>query len=118
MAIVNITTENDADFYRSFVYKTADGTPIDLTGARLRMMLRKHAEDVTAWLHLSNDTEGGIVINDGPGGIFTILITQAQLEQLPTDEYEHSLIMTAALPGTQQTRIWSGTLINAAGPSR
>ncbi|MCA1455918.1 hypothetical protein I6F35_22385 [Bradyrhizobium sp. BRP22] len=117
MAIVNIKTVNDADFYRRFVYKTIDLVPIDLTGARLRMMLRKNAADVTVWLHLSNGDEGGIAIVDPAAGNFTVLITQEQLERLPVDEYDHSLIMTDAA-GTQQTSVWRGTLTNQAGPSR
>ena len=43
MATVNITTENDADFYRTFVWQTVDGAPIDMTGMALEMMLRRHA---------------------------------------------------------------------------
>ncbi|MCA1452118.1 hypothetical protein I6F35_02675 [Bradyrhizobium sp. BRP22] len=117
MATVDIKTINDADFYRSFIYKTIADVPIDLTGAHLRMMLRKHAADVTVWLHLTSDPGGGISIIDPAGGGFTVLITQKQLERLPVDSYDHSLIMTAAA-GTQQTKIWSGTLTNSAGPSR
>ncbi|WP_028164131.1 hypothetical protein [Bradyrhizobium elkanii] len=117
MAIVNITTINDADFYRSFIYKTVADVPIDLTGVQLRMMLRKRATDVTVWLHLSNGDEGGITIIDAAAGRFSVLITQAQLERLPIDEYEHSLVMTSA-GGTEQTSVWRGTLTNQAGPSR
>ena len=52
MAIVNITTQNDADFCRPFALQATDGTPIDMTGASLEMMLRRHAADETAVLRL------------------------------------------------------------------
>jgi hypothetical protein len=116
MAIVNITVENDADFYRSFAYQTTAGVPINLTGVTMRMMLRKNAADVTAWLELTTDPGEGIQITSATGGTFTVLISQAQLEELPVDSYDHSLIMTA--PGGLQTKIWNGTLTNTAGPSR
>jgi hypothetical protein len=115
MAIVNIWTENDADFNRSFLYQTTSSVPIDLTGSSLRMMLRQNASDVTVWLSLTSDPGGGITIIDAPNGSFSVLITQAQLEQLPVNDYQHSLIMTV---GPQQTKIWNGTLTNSAGPSR
>jgi hypothetical protein len=117
MAIVTITVENDADFYRGFVYQTTSGAPIDLTGSTMRMMLRRNATDVTALLSLSSDVGEGIAITSATGGTFTVLITQAQLEQLPLDTYAHSLIMTNISSGLQ-TRIWNGTLTNLAGPSR
>jgi hypothetical protein len=117
MAICNITVENDADFYRSFAYQTTDGVPIDLTGATMRMILRKNASDVTVYIELTTDPGEGIQIISPPtGGTFTVLISQAQLEQLPVDDYVHSLIMTA--PSGLQTKIWSGTLTTLAGPSR
>lgn len=115
MATVNISVENDADFYRSFVYQTAAGVPINLTGSSMRMMLRKHAADATALLMLSTDG-AGIVLTNAAAGQFTVLITQEQLEHLPLDDFDHSLIMTQ--PSGMQVKIWSGTLTNAPGPSR
>ena len=56
MAIVNITTQNDADFCRPFALQATNGTPIDMTGASLEMMLRRHAADETAVLRLGSDT--------------------------------------------------------------
>jgi hypothetical protein len=116
MSIVNIMVENDADFYHSFVYQTSDGAPIDLTGASMLMMLRNPASDVTVWLQLTTDPGMGIVITSPTTGTFTILITQSQLENLPVNAYDHSLVMTS--PGGMKKRIWSGTLTNSAGPSR
>jgi hypothetical protein len=115
MAIVNITVENDADFCRMFQYVMAsDGTPIDITGASLEMMLRRHAADETAILRLATDT-GDFMLTDPANGFFTLLIKQDVLVHLGLGDYDHSNIMTL---GGYKTRIWSGTLTNNAGPTR
>ena len=114
MAIVNITVENDADFYRSFVYQTTAGVPIDLTGCDMVMKLRRHAEDATAFLTLSTDT-GEIVITNGAGGQFTIMISQQDLLELSLGAYDQSLILTI---NSIKKKIWSGSLVVEAGPSR
>jgi hypothetical protein len=114
MAIVNITVENDADFYRTFQYVMASGPPINMTGASLEMMLRRHAEDVEALLRLATDT-GEIVLTDPSNGFFTVLIRQDVLERLGLGSFDHSNIMTL---GGFKTKIWSGTFVNNAGPTR
>jgi hypothetical protein len=113
-AIVNITVENDADFYRAFSYQTVSGVPIDLTGASLEMMLRWNAADQTAVLRLGSDT-GEFVLTDPVNGIFTLLISQPVLQQLALGTYDHSNIMTT-LGG--KTRIWSGQITVNPGPTR
>jgi hypothetical protein len=115
MAIVNITVTNDADFYRAFQYVMATaGTPIDISGASLEMMLRRHAEDVEALMRLGTDT-GEIVLTDPVNGLFTVMIRQEELERLGLGSFDHSNIMTL---GGLKTKIWSGTLTNNAGPTR
>lgn len=115
MATVNITVTNDADFHRTFQYMMqVSGLPIDLTGASLEMMLRRHAEDVEAVLRLGTDT-GEIMLTDPVNGVFTILIRQDTLERLGLGSFDHSNIMTR---GGSKTKIWDGTLINNAGPTR
>ena len=119
MATVNITVENDADFYCQFQYVTANaegspGPPIDMTGVSLlEMMLRRNAADQTALLRLGTDT-GEIVMTDPVNGFFTVLIVQATLQALGLGSFDHSLIMTRG----GKTKIWAGTLINNAGPTR
>jgi hypothetical protein len=114
MATVNITVENDADFYRVFQYMTAVGTPIDMTGASLEMMLRRHAEDVEAELRLGTDT-GEIILLNPAGGLFSVRILQDTLARLGLGSHDQSMIMT--LNG-MKIKIWFGTLINNAGPTR
>jgi hypothetical protein len=116
MATVTITTQNDADFYRAFQYVTNAEVPvpIDMSGSSLEMMLRRRADDAVALMRLGTDT-GEIVFVDATIGKFTIMIRQIELVRLGLGDFDHSLIMTQL--GTK-TRIWSGTLINNAGPTR
>jgi hypothetical protein len=115
MSTVNITVTNDADFYRAFQYVTsATGAPIDITGTSMEMMLRRHAEDVDALLRLGTDT-GEIVLYDPAHGFFTVMIRQDTLERLGLGSYDHSLIMTQL---GLKIKIWDGTLVNNAGPTR
>jgi hypothetical protein len=114
MAIVNIKVANDADFFRAFQYTTLDGTPIDLTGASMVMMLRRHASDQAALLKLSTDT-GEINLIDPANGKFTILIRQASLERLGAGEYEHSNVVTQS---GYKTNVWTGTFTNSPGAAR
>jgi hypothetical protein len=115
MAIVNITVENDADFYRVFQYVVvSSGAPIDITGATMEMMLRRHAADETAMLRLATDT-GEIALTDAANGKFTVLIVQSTLVRLGLGDFDQSNIMT--LNGFK-TKLWSGTLTNNPGPTR
>jgi hypothetical protein len=119
MAIVIITTENDADFICGFTYQYVDSTgtvtgPVDLTGDTMQMGLRKNAADVDELLLLTTQN-GGLIVTSPSAGQFTVTITKAQLVQLPVDTFDHSLIR---FHGTQTLRIWSGTLTNTPGASR
>jgi hypothetical protein len=114
MTTVNITVENDADFYRVFQYQTISGIPIDISGAAMWMMLRRRAEDETALMRLGTDT-GEIVLVDPINGKFSVRIAQVELERLGLGAFDQSMIMSIA---TYKRSIWSGTLTNNAGPSR
>ncbi|MET3995989.1 hypothetical protein ABID65_007661 [Bradyrhizobium sp. S3.9.2] len=114
MATVNITIANDADFYRTFIWRTLAGSPIDLTGGVMEMMLRRHAKDEAAELRLGSDT-GEIVFTDPPAGQFTVRIVQEALERLALGDYDQSNIFTR---GGNKVRVWSGRLANNAGPTR
>lgn len=125
MAIVNISTKSDADFVKSFGYRqqvpVTDGynlVPISLVGAKLRMGVRKKAEDYEEQLLLTTEN-GGIVIFDAENGDFYITITKQQLQDLPSGEYVHSLVRIMSYTDQDFTyRVWSGTLTHTAGPSR
>jgi hypothetical protein len=115
MAVVNITVENDSDFYRWFGYQTTDGAPIDLSGATMLMKARRHAQDITALLELSTDTGEIVILQPPTNGMFTVMIAQQRSVQLGLGSYDQSLIMTQN--GIKQL-IWSGTLVVNPGPSR
>lgn len=115
MAIVNIITQNDADFIRGFIYQTLAGAPISLAGNTMRMGIRRRAVNVAEEMLLTTEN-GGLAITDAAGGKFTVTLLQAQLVLLPVGDYEHSLIRMP--PGGAHLRIWSGTLTNNPGASR
>jgi hypothetical protein len=114
MTVVNITVDNDADFYRVFSYQTVSGVPIDITGAAMWMMLRRHAKDATAELRLGTDT-GEIVIIDPVNGLFSVRIMQADLERLGLGDYDQSMIASI---DDYKRNIWSGSFTNNPGASR
>lgn len=119
MATVNITVANDADFYRVFQYATQNpdgsaGAPINITGAAMVMMLRRHAVDDVAELRLGTDT-GEMVLTDPVNGKFSVRIVQDTLEHLDLGDYDHSNVMTL---GGSKIGIWYGTFTNNPGPSR
>ena len=114
MTVVNITVENDADFYRVFQYMTLSGLPIDITGATMWMMLRRHARDEAAVLRLGTDT-GEIVLVDPVNGKFSVRIRQETRERLGLGEFDQSMIASIS---TYKRNIWSGVLTNNPGPSR
>jgi hypothetical protein len=115
MTIVNIQVENDSDFYRVFQYvAVVSGVPVDLTGATMEMMLRRHAENNAVVMRLGTDT-GEIKIVDPPSGKFTLLITQYALEHLGLGDFDHSNIMTR---NGLKTKMWSGLFTNVAGATR
>src|ERR1700751_5832006 len=114
MSIVNITVENDADFYCVFNYQTVSGAPIDITGASMEMMLRYNAADEIAVLRLGTDT-GEIVIIDPVNSEFSVRIMQQTLVQLALGNFDHSNVMTI---GGYKRSIWTGTFTNNPGASR
>jgi hypothetical protein len=115
MAIVNIITTSDADYFQGFAYQQSTGAPVDLTDDMMRMGLRKHAADIAELMLLTTEN-GGLIITDAVGGKFTLWIKQGDLLRLTPGQYVHSLIRTR--PDGLQLRVWEGTLTHTAGPSR
>lgn len=114
MTTVNITVDNDADFYRVFQYQMESGTPINISGASFVMMLRRNAKDEAAQLRLGTDT-GEIVIVDGANGKFSVRIAQDVLVRLGLGDFDHSNVMTMA---GFKTSIWTGKFTNNPGAAR
>ena len=117
MAIVNLTTYSDADFIRGFMYQYADGgAPVDLTGNKMRMGIRKNATDAAELILLTTEN-GGLQIINPTVGQFTLWLTLYQLERLRPDIYVHSLIRIPPV-NCPHLRNRSGQLTHNAGPSR
>jgi hypothetical protein len=129
-AVVNITTFTDADYIQSFRQQLPDSSYYDFVGCKMRMFVRKRAEDTLAELELESKVGGydasasGIFMYD-PGGTgqpagglyeWTVLILRADLEQIPEGDYEQSLIVER--PTGIFNDLWRGTLTNTVGPTR
>lgn len=114
---VDISTHSDEDFVRRFVYQTADDPPvaIDLTGSTLLLKARRAVDDEEAVLELTT-ADGGLPIEAGAGGGFSVFITRDRLLRLAPGSYVQSLIRIA--PSGLHLPIWRGKLIHSAGASR
>ena len=114
MSIVNITVENDADFYCVFQYQTVSGMPIDITGTAMVMMLRRHAKDEAAVLRLGTDT-GEIIYVDPVNGRFSVRVMQETLERLGLGDFDHSNVVSQS--GYKRS-VWTGIFTNNPGAAR
>lgn len=115
MAIVTITTNDDCDFNRVFLWETVAAVAIDLTGKTLFMMLRDNAADITAVARFGSDTGEIIILAPATAGKFQIVIPQATLARIGVGNFDHSLI---SQQGSAKTSVWTGTFIINPGPSR
>jgi hypothetical protein len=124
VAQVNITQENDADFYQTFAYLLPDGiTPISLVGATFKMSIRRSAGDAGVLLSLNStlSSSGQISLVDAPNGRFSVWILQAALVAMPLGIFAHSLVAslpTAAGVPARTVPIFNGSFTTVAGPSR
>lgn len=116
MQTLNLVTYSDADLVKAFLYQTAAGVPIDLTGWSLRMQVRKQANDHTAEFECSTHN-GRIWWNNQAEGAFTLTIPVAILSILIPGTYTQSLIATDSSDLLRRD-IWRGALEHEAGPTR
>jgi hypothetical protein len=68
-----------------------NGTAIDLTGATIRMQLRKQYEDVTPALSLTSASSAGITITNAASGLFKI---NAQIINIEVFNYVYDIQFT------------------------
>lgn len=113
-AEANFTIPSDADFYPTFVYKTATDDPIDITGATFVSRWRKKAEDASIFMELTTENNR-IQILDGEAGRFALYLPKALLETLTPGSYDQSLVIF--LNGIRR-QLWQGVATLTAGPSR
>ena len=96
------------------------GVPIDITGSQFRLQIRTTEDQHTALVEAA--TPDGIVIDDAPNGIFTILIWNEESDLtpnsfvLPIGDLVADLVRT--LPDGRIERLWEGTVTVNEGTTR
>lgn len=123
-AQVNITVENDADFYQVFQYTQPDGqTPVNLLGTTFKMGIRRTVGDAGILFNVTSmpSAAGAITLVNPQQGLFALWIAQPQLLLTPIGTWFHSLI--ASVPATEgipplALQVFGGTLTITDGPSR
>jgi hypothetical protein len=88
--------------------------PINLTGSKLLMEIRKREADHEALVSVYSP-DGGIQINN-PAGAFQIIIRRDQLVNVAPGEYFADLVRE--MPTGWQERIWEGIAVVVTGTSR
>ena len=95
---VNINISAGADFTQQFTAKTADQSPMDITGCTFLAKLAKHPTALDA----TTSTSGVPVYNfitldtsvvDGTAGIYSISMNAAKTSLLPEGKYLYSVVM-------------------------
>lgn len=127
-AQVNITVENDADFFQVFQYTLADGvTPINIVGTTFTFGVRRSLNDAGTLFKVTStvSSSGQIQIVDGPNGKFGLWIARAQLLAAPLGTWAQSMLINQpvvppAFPPTITTPVWGvgSTITINNGPSR
>jgi hypothetical protein len=124
-AQVNITVENDADFYQVFQYTLSDGvTPISIIGATFTFGVRRSLSDTGVMFYVTSilSTKGQIQIIDGPNGKFGLWIAKTALQAAPTGTWSQAMLVsipaTSLFPPTLTQVVWDGTLTINNGAAR
>jgi hypothetical protein len=92
IGILNLQAQRNATFNEVIYDVTIDGTPLDLTGAVIRMQVKKDACS-SAVLTLTSVSSAGITITDAVNGQFKI---NEQIITIPTCNYEYDIQITLA----------------------
>jgi hypothetical protein len=125
-AAVNITVENDADFFQVFQYTLPDGvTPINIAGASFNFGVRRSLNDAGALFTVTSTltSKGQIQIIDGPNGKFGLWISQLALQTAPPGNWIQAMLITQpavppSFPPTLTTPVWGGTITINNGAAR
>lgn len=80
------------------------GDPVDITGTDIRWWMAKNAKKIGADVLLKKETGGdGIVITDGPGGVFEVTLDSADTENLKGPYYHEAEVDDAGVISTVLT---------------
>jgi hypothetical protein len=102
----NFIIDQGANWFVTFVYKDAAGTPINLTGYTAALQIRDTYADATTDLSLSSPS-GGITITAATGTI-AVTATAAQTGAIAAGSYVYDLEITSA--GGIVTRLVQGKI--------
>lgn len=85
-------THTKGDTFNEVAFEVKkNGTAINLTGATIRMQLRKEYEDVTPALSLTSAASAGITITNASSGLFKI---NAQIINIEVFNYVYDIQFT------------------------
>jgi hypothetical protein len=73
--IYNMIIEQGATYTLDITQTEEDGTPVDITGAVVRLGIKDQTTDTVFIKYLDSALVGGITITDAPAGKFSILIS-------------------------------------------
>jgi hypothetical protein len=108
------------DWIVPFVYTMDNGdgtfTPIDLTGSTLTLEIRNHETDHEVFVAVTSDNSDGIVINNAPGGAFTIVIPRDRMVRMVPGDYVADLVRE--MTNGFQERLWEGVVNVVEGTTR
>jgi hypothetical protein len=106
---VTFDTANNEDLRQAFALSDETGTPVDLTGAQLKMGIDPipASGPVTPALEASLGN-GRIVLANPAAGEFAIAIPAAIMRTMSPGSYRHDLVVTLASGDVH--RIWAGSL--------
>lgn len=76
--IYNMTIEQGATYTLDITQTLADGTPVDLTGAYIRLGIKDQRTDTDFIKYLDSNSNGGITITNAVTGKFSILISATE----------------------------------------
>ena len=76
--------------------KDQDGNPIDLSGATIRMTVKKHATDETAVISKTSNNASEISITDPANGIAEIYLVPSDTRNLDAGKYIFDIEITTA----------------------
>jgi hypothetical protein len=65
------------------------GEPVDITGTTVRWQMAHKVKDILPLVSKTTEGAGGILISDGPGGVFEVTIDPEDTEGFKAKSYYH-----------------------------
>ena len=100
---------NNEDLRQSFAVSDGAASPINLTGANLKMDIQSQTGSRVLEVSLAN---GRIAITNAAQGQFALAIPATTMRTLPAGSYRHDLLLVR---GAETKRVWEGFLTVNAG---